>query len=45
MEEQRAVLEYCEYDVKALHRLLELMEDQIDLPIALQRGRYTWGLG
>jgi DNA polymerase I len=38
--EQRAILDYCESDVRALARLLPRMLPQIDLPRALYRGRY-----
>jgi len=38
--EQLAILDYCETDVAALANLLTAMEDQIDWPRALLRGRY-----
>ena len=38
--EQESLLDYCESDVVALARLLPKMEATIDLPRALQRGRY-----
>jgi hypothetical protein len=34
------ILDYCETDVEALGRLLQVMEPQIDFPRALLRGRY-----
>lgn len=40
LEEQEAILEYCESDVVALANLLPAMQDQIDWPRALLRGRY-----
>src|SRR5262249_17287008 len=39
-EEQAAILDYCESDVRALARLLPAMAARIDLPRALLRGRY-----
>ena len=39
-EEQLAILDYCESDVVALAELLSAMQDQIDWPRALLRGRY-----
>lgn len=38
--EQEALLNYCQSDVDALARLLEVMQSKIDLPRALLRGRY-----
>ena len=38
--EQLAILDYCESDVIALANLLTAMQEQIDLPRALLRGRY-----
>ncbi len=38
--EQLAILDYCESDVVALAELLSAMQDQIDWPRALLRGRY-----
>ena len=38
--EQLAILDYCESDVVALAELLSTMQDQIDWPRALLRGRY-----
>ena len=38
--EQLAILDYCETDVVALDNLLTAMQDQIDWPRALLRGRY-----
>jgi hypothetical protein len=38
--EQLSVLDYCETDVVALDYLLTAMQDQIDWPRALLRGRY-----
>jgi hypothetical protein len=38
--EQLAILDYCESDVVALADLLSVMENQIDWPRALLRGRY-----
>lgn len=38
--ERAALLDYCERDVEALTRLLPLMLPDIDVPRALQRGRY-----
>jgi hypothetical protein len=40
VDEQLAVLDYCETDVAALARLLPAMLPKIDLPRALLRGRY-----
>jgi hypothetical protein len=40
-DERRAIIDYCGQDVDALARLLPKMEDAIDLPRALLRGRYT----
>jgi len=40
-EEQALILDYCESDVKALSKLLPLMESKIDMPRALLRGRYV----
>jgi hypothetical protein len=40
LEEQTAILDYCESDVVALARLLPAMLPAIDLPRALLRGRY-----
>ena len=39
-EEQAALLDYCETDVSALARLLQVMARKIDMPRALLRGRY-----
>jgi DNA polymerase family A len=39
-DEQAAILDYCEADVRALQRLLPRMAAQVDLPRALLRGRY-----
>jgi hypothetical protein len=39
-DEQAAILDYCEEDVKALERLLPATLPGIDLPRALLRGRY-----
>lgn len=39
-EEQEALLDYCESDVRALEKLLPVMLPRIDLPRALIRGRY-----
>jgi len=39
-DEQAAILDYCESDVRALARLFPVMGPQIDLPRALLRGRY-----
>jgi hypothetical protein len=39
-DEARAILNYCQSDVDALHRLLPAMLPRIDLPRALYRGRY-----
>ncbi len=39
-EEQRAILDYCTSDVRALAGLLPAMLPTIDLPRALLRGRY-----
>ncbi len=39
-EERLQLLDYCESDVRALQRLLPAMEERIDLPRALLRGRY-----
>ena len=38
--EQLAILEYCESDVVALAELMAAMQEQIDWPRALLRGRY-----
>ena len=38
--EQTAILDYCESDVVALAHLLTTLQDQIDWPRALLRGRY-----
>ena len=38
--EQLAILDYCESDVVALAELLSTMQEQIDWPRALLRGRY-----
>jgi len=38
--DQQAILDYCETDVVALAHLLTAMQDQIDWPRALLRGRY-----
>jgi hypothetical protein len=38
--DQLAILDYCETDVVALAHLLTAMQDQIDWPRALLRGRY-----
>jgi hypothetical protein len=38
--ERGAILDYCETDVVALDRLLPAMQDRLDLPRALVRGRY-----
>ena len=40
-EEKRALLHYCERDVDATSRLFLAMQDKIDLPRALIRGRYV----
>ncbi len=40
LEQRLAILDYCESDVAALAALLPAMEDEIDLPRALVRGRY-----
>lgn len=39
-DEELAILDYCETDVVALAQLLTAMNDQIDWPRALLRGRY-----
>jgi hypothetical protein len=39
-EQRQAILNYCAEDVDALARLLPAMEDKLDLPRALLRGRY-----
>jgi hypothetical protein len=38
--EKVALLDYCQSDVDALARLLQVMQPKIDLPRALVRGRY-----
>lgn len=38
--EQLGILDYCETDVVALANLLLAMQNQIDWPRALLRGRY-----
>jgi DNA polymerase-1 len=40
-DEQEAILKYCSDDVDATVRLLKAMHDQINLPAALERGRYS----
>ena len=40
VDEQHALLDYCQDDVDALFRLLPIMLPQIDVPRALFRGRY-----
>ena len=40
VEEQQALLDYCETDVTALAGLLEKMAPSLDMPRALLRGRY-----
>jgi DNA polymerase I len=40
-EEQQALLDYCENDVIALRKLLPVLEERLNLPLALQRGRYA----
>ena len=39
-EECQALLDYCESDVVALQKLLDIMAPKIDLPRAMLRGRY-----
>ena len=39
-DEKAALLKYCQSDVDALARLLRSMEEALDLPHALLRGRY-----
>ena len=39
-DEKAALLDYCQSDVDALARLLPSMEETLDLPHALLRGRY-----
>lgn len=39
-QEKADLLDYCESDVVALHRLLDGMKSEIDWPRALLRGRY-----
>jgi hypothetical protein len=39
-EERKALLDYCESDVRQLEQLLPAMIGEIDLPRALLRGRY-----
>ena len=41
VDDQQAILNYCQTDVDATARLLAAMADRIDLPRALLRGRYT----
>lgn len=38
--EKAALLDYCASDVDSLAKLLPRMRDQINVPLALQRGRY-----
>lgn len=38
--ERRALLDYCEADVRAIEKLFKRMLDDIDVPRALLRGRY-----
>lgn len=40
-EEEQALLHNCESDVIATKELLQVIENKLDLPRALQRGRYT----
>lgn len=40
-DEERALLDYCEADVRAVQRLFEAMHSKLDWPRALLRGRYT----
>jgi DNA polymerase-1 len=40
LQEQEALLEYCQQDVEALEPLFEVMVKEIDIPLALIRGRY-----
>lgn len=42
--EQVAILDYCESDVVALAQILNVLQDQIDWPRALLRGRYMKAL-
>lgn len=39
-DEQQALLDYCEHDVRATAAVFECMQPVIDLPRALLRGRY-----
>ena len=39
-DEKNAILEYCESDVRSLAKLLPAMQERIDLPYAVLRGRY-----
>ncbi len=41
VDEQQELLEYCQSDVVATTELLAAMRDDIDLPRAILRGRYT----
>lgn len=41
VEEQSAILDYCESDVIALSKLLPAMQDRLDLPRALLRGQFS----
>ena len=40
LEEQEALLDYCESDVAALAKLFPRMVAELDIPLALLRGRY-----
>jgi len=39
-EQQTAILDYCESDVLCLDKLLRVMADEINLPLALLSGKY-----
>ena len=39
-QQQSALLDYCQSDVVGLRKLLSAMQDKLDLPRALLRGRY-----
>ena len=39
-QERSSLLDYCEFDVRALERLLPCIERHLDLPRAVLRGRY-----
>ena len=44
VDEQRDILQYCADDVEITIKLYAAMEDKIDWPRALIRGKYTWAV-